>query len=243
MIPHPALAIAEKFIIPESHSSVPFQAVHRGKSHLAFHVLDAHSRLGSIRRASSFKIHLKKHGWDTSACSRFPPRDHSLTEVWRSTEPEGGQVSISGGSPYSQVLPLSGLSESWDSDPFFSLPLDPCKSITLPAPQVFIACSDIFLLVTVALPLIQAELTSVVPPSSSLLFAPSPQSAPDNEQFFLSSLRASPAASSRYSSPLASTPPETVPGFITDFGVQLSSCLAANDWTRNAWQDQGIQFV
>jgi hypothetical protein len=65
--------------------------------------------------------------------------------------------------------------------------------------------------------------------------------APENEQFFASTSHASPASSSGYSSPMATTPaltPEIGSAFLTD----ISSYLA-HDWTRNAWLDHGIQFV
>jgi hypothetical protein len=137
VIPHLALAIAGKSIVPESLSSVPFRVVHRGKSYLVFRVLDANSRLDSIRRSSSFKTHLKKHGLDPSTYLRFSTPDHSPVEVWRSTQPEGimeGQVSAPNGSScngeISLPVPELGLSELWDSETLFSLPMDPCKSIT-----------------------------------------------------------------------------------------------------------------
>ena len=136
--PRPAPAIAGRSIIPQSLSSVPFRVVHRGRSRLAFHVLDAYSRLGSIRRSSSFRTHLKKHGVDPNAYTGRSKRDRSPTEAWRSTEPErieGGQGSVHNGSPCNQELPLSGLglSEPWDPDQYLSLPVVPCRSITLPA--------------------------------------------------------------------------------------------------------------
>ncbi len=137
MILHPALAIAGKSIILESLSSVPLRVVHRGKSYLVFHVLDANSRLDSIRRSSSFKTHLKKHGLDPSTYLKFATPDHSPVEVWRPLQPEGimeGQGSTSNGSScnreISLLVPEPGLPELWDSDPLFSLSVDPCKSIT-----------------------------------------------------------------------------------------------------------------
>lgn len=135
MIPHPVLAIAGKSIIPESLSSVPFRVVRRGESHLAFHVLDAYSRLGSIRRSSSFRTHLKKHGVDPSAyIAEFSQRDRSPAEAWQEIERiKAGQASVHSGSPCSQELPLSGPLEPWDPDQFLSLPVVPRRSITLPA--------------------------------------------------------------------------------------------------------------
>src|SRR5579863_6476991 len=89
-----------------------------------FHrVIDAYSRLYSILRSSSFKIHLKKHGLDPNDYM-FPQRDHSPTQVLRSTEPEGikeGQVSNLGDSSRNQAMPFLGPLDSWD--PFLSLPL------------------------------------------------------------------------------------------------------------------------
>lgn len=135
MIPHPAPAIAGKFIIPESLSSVPLRVVRRGKSYLVFHVLDANSRLDSIRRSSAFKTHLKKHRLDPSTYLKSPTPDHSPVEVWQSLQPEGimeGQVSTSNGSSCNQeislLVPGPGLLELWDPDPIFSLPVDHCKS-------------------------------------------------------------------------------------------------------------------
>jgi len=227
-IPRPALAIAGKSITPQSLSSVPFRVVRRGESYLAFHVLDAYSRLGSIRRSSSFRTHLKKHGVDPNAYTGYPQRDRSPVEAWQPTELErieGGQVSVHNGSPYNQELPLSGPSEPWDPlvDQFLSLPVVPSVPMVM-----------------------QPELTSVVSASSPLLFAPCPRMAPDNGHYFLSPPGGSPESSSPYSSPMTSTPiltPETGSGFLTDISVQLSSCLAAQDWTRTAWQDHGIQFI
>jgi hypothetical protein len=180
----------------------------------------------SIRRSSSFKTHLKKHGLDPSTYLRFSTPDHSPVEVWQSIQPEGmmeGQVATPNGSScngeISLPVPELGLSELWDS---FSLPGDP------------------------SLPLIlQPELSSVVSSSSPMLLAPTPRMAPESEQFFTP--RASPASSSGYSSPMTTTPaltPELGPGFLTDIGVQLNSYLPiAHDWARNPWLDHGIQFV
>jgi len=179
----------------------------------------------SIRRSSSFRTHLKKHGKDPSAYrAEFSQRDRSPAEAWQEIERiTAGQVSVHSGSSCNQELPLSGPLEPWDPDQFLSLPVVP------PVPMVM-----------------QPALTSIVSSSSPLLFAPSPRIASDNGNYFLSPSGGSPESSSPYSSPMSLTPiltPETGPGFITDFDVQLSSCLAAQDWTRNAWQDPGIQFV
>lgn len=137
MILHPALAIVGKFIIPESLSSVPLRVVRRGKSYIVFRVLDANSRLDSIRRSSSFKTHLKKHGLNPSTYLRFSTPDHSPVEVWQPIQPEGimeGQVSTPSGSSCNRetsfLFPEPGLPELWDSDPLLSFPVDPCKSIT-----------------------------------------------------------------------------------------------------------------
>lgn len=146
MTPHPALAIAGKSIILESLSSVPLMVVRRRKSYLVFHVLDANSRLDSIRRSSSFKTHLKKHGLDPSTYLEYSTPDHSPVEVWGSTQPEGimeGQVSTPSSSYNREIslhIPEPGL--LWDSDPLLSLPMDPCKSI-LPT-RVLTSCNDIF---------------------------------------------------------------------------------------------------
>lgn len=146
VILHPALAIAGKSIIPESLSSAPFRIARRGKSYLVFHVLDANSRLDSIRRSSSFKTHLKKHGLDPSIYLRFSTPDESPVEspveVWRSTQPEGimeGQVSTPNGSSSSQEFSLlAPETELWGSDSLFSLPMDPCKSITFADPSPYL---------------------------------------------------------------------------------------------------------
>jgi len=94
---------------------------------------------------------------------------------------------------------------------------------------------------------LQPEFTSVVSSGSPMLLAPTPRMAPENEQFFASALKTSPASSSGYSSPMATTPaltPEIGSAFLTDIGEQFSSYLpTAHDWTRNAWLDHGIQFV
>ena len=99
----------------------------------------------------------------------------------------------------------------------------------------------------VSTPVLQPELTSVVSSSSPLHLTPSPQMAPNNEQFFFSTPRTSPLSSSQYSSPTATpvmTPETGSSGFLGDISMELSSCLATTqDWTRNAWQAQGIQFV
>jgi hypothetical protein len=142
VIPHPALAIAGKSITPEGLTSVPLRIVRRGKSYFVFHVLDdANSRLDSIRRSSSFKTHLKKHGLDPNAYLRFSTPDHSPVEVWQSTQPEGimeGQVSTADDSSSNGEVSLlalePGLPELWDSDSLFSFPMDPCKSITVADP-------------------------------------------------------------------------------------------------------------
>jgi hypothetical protein len=145
--PHPALAIAGKSTIPGSLSSVPFRVVRRRKSHLVLHVLDVNSRLDSIRRSSSFKTHLKKHGLDPSAYLKFSTPDHSPAEVWRSPQPEGimeGQVSTPSSS-YNQEISLSIPEPDlfWDSNPLLSLPVDPCKSITFVSP-VLTSCNNVF---------------------------------------------------------------------------------------------------
>jgi len=182
----------------------------------------------SIRRSSSFKTHLKKHGLDPSKYLGFSNRDHSPVEVWQSTEPEGvkeGQVFIPNGPSCNQEIrfpvPEHGLPELWNSDQLLSLPMNPSVPLIL-----------------------EPEFTAVVSTSSPLLLSPS---APDNGQYFASTPQASPASSSRYSSPMATTPvltPEIGSAFLTDFGVQLSSCFGtAQDWTRSAWLDHGIQFV
>ena len=132
MIPRPALAIAGKYILPKSPSSAPFRVVRRGESYLASRILDAYSRLDSIRRLSSFKTHLKKHGWDPSTPTGFSQRDHSLTTDEGFQE---GQVSMLNGN---QEIQLSDLPESWNSDlnPNSFL-LDPCKSIYLMHPLTY----------------------------------------------------------------------------------------------------------
>jgi len=145
VIPHPAPATAGKSIIPESLSSAPLRVVRRRKSYLVFHVLDANPRLDSIRRSSSFKTHLKKHGLDPSTYLEFSTPDHSPVEVWRSTQPEEimeGQVSTSNDSLYNRdtslPVPEPGLLELWDSDPLLSFPVDPCKSITIADPSAYL---------------------------------------------------------------------------------------------------------
>jgi len=181
----------------------------------------------SIRRSSSFKTHLKKHGLDPSTYLKFSTPSHSPVEDWRSLQPEGimeGQVSTPSGSSCNQeIIPELGLHELWDSDPLLSLPVDPSVPLIL-----------------------QPELISVDPSSSPMLLAPSPRMAPESELFFASTTRASPASSSRYSSPMATTPiltPEIESAFLNDIGLQLGSCFPAHDWTQNAWLDHGIQFV
>jgi len=179
----------------------------------------------SIRRSSSFRTHLKKHGVDPNAYTGYSKRDRSPIEAWRSTElerVEGGQVSVQTGSSCYQELPLS-LPETWDPDQFLSLPVVPSVPIMV----------------------MQPELTSMVSssPPPPLLFAPSSQIAPDNGHYFLSPSRGSPESSSPYSSPMTSTPiltPDTGSEFLNDISIQLSNCLAAQDWTRNAWQDHGL---
>jgi len=184
----------------------------------------------SIRRSSSFKTHLKKHKLDPSTYLRFTTPDHSPVEVWPSIQPEGimeGQVSTPNGSSCNREMSLlvhePGMPELWDSDPLLSLPVD------------------------LSVPLIlQPELTSVVPSSSTMLLAPTPRMAPESEPFFASTTRASPASSSGYSSPMTTTPvltPEITSALLTDIGVQLSSCLPTDyDWTGNAWLGHGIHF-
>jgi len=175
----------------------------------------------SIRRSSSFRTHLKKHGVDPNAYTGYSKRERSPVEAWQSTEikrVEGGQVQ--NGPPCNQELPLS-LPETWDPDQYLSLPVVPSVPVMG----------------------MQHELTSVVSSSPPLLFAPSPQIAPDNGHYFLSPPRGSPESSSRYSSPMTSTPiltPETGSDFLNDISVQLSNCLAAQDWTRNMWQDHSL---
>jgi len=145
VIPHPALAIAGKSTIPPSLSSAPLRIVRQGESYLALHVLDVNSRFVSIRRSSSFKTHLKKHGLDPSIYLEFSSRDHSPVEVWQSTEPEGikeGQVFNPNGPSCSQEIrlpvPESGLPELWDPDQLLSHPLYPCKFITLLSPSAYL---------------------------------------------------------------------------------------------------------
>jgi len=185
----------------------------------------------SIRRSSSFKTHLKKHGLNPSVYLRFPTPDHSPVEVWGSTQPEGtleGQVSTPSDSScnreVSLLAPEPGLPELWDPYPLSSFPMDPFPLI------------------------LQPEHTSVVSSNSPMLLAPAPRMALESDQFFASTLRASPASSSEYSSPMTTTPaltPEIESAFLTDIGgLQFSSYLPiANDWTRNAWLDHDIQFV
>jgi len=179
----------------------------------------------SILRSSSFKVHLKKHGLDPSEHPEFATRDRSPAEVWQATEPEGvnqGQVPSIGDSSHNQAIPLPGPSNSWEA--FFSLPID----------------TDSLLM--------QPGLTSRVSSNSPLLVAPTPQIPPDyNAGYFLSPLRASPEASSRYSSPMAPTPvltPERELGFVNDINAQVNPCLGTTqDWMSRAWQDQGMRFV
>jgi hypothetical protein len=110
VILRPALAIAGKYILPKSPSSVPFRVVRRGEYYLAFHVPDAYSRLDSIRRLSSFKTHLKKHGWDSKTSTGSSQRGNSLTTDEGIQEE---QVPMLNGN---QEIQLSGLPESWNSE-------------------------------------------------------------------------------------------------------------------------------
>jgi len=178
----------------------------------------------SILRSSSFRIHLKKHGLNPDNYSEFSKRSESPVEVSQSIEPggiTGGQDSSLYGSSFNQGAPLPGPSNSWDSllssvDP--SMPL-----VMLP------------------------EYTPEVSCNSPLLLASSSQFAMDySHGYFLSppSLGASSAASSRYSSPVASTQVMT-PEFVSNVSVQSSRCsMPQLDWTGNGcWPDYGIPFV
>lgn len=246
MIPRPAPGIAEKYITLQNLSSVPIRVVRQGILYLSFQVLDVYFWPCSIRRSSAFKNHLKKHGLDPG---KYSTRDHSPTKVRGSTEPKGireGQVFSFHGSSSNQEIPLASLPNSWDS--FF---LDSRKSIILPVPRperAQLIFYDILSASIAAAPLaMQPELTSGIPCSQPLLLAPSPRIAPDyNGGYYLSPPRASPEASSRYSSPMAPTPaltPETVPGFTSDVSLQLSPCRATPRLDTSAWQDHGIWFV
>jgi hypothetical protein len=127
-IPRPAHAIAGKSITQESHSSALFRAVRQGKSYLTFPIRDAYSRLCSILRSSSFRIHLKKHGLNPDNYPEFSKRSESPAEVSQSIEPggiTGGQDSGFYGSSFNQDGPLPGPSNSWDS---LLSSVDPCKS-------------------------------------------------------------------------------------------------------------------
>ncbi|KAF8484635.1 hypothetical protein DFH94DRAFT_714963 [Russula ochroleuca] len=226
----------------------------------------------SIRRLSSFKTHLKKHGLDPSTSTGSSQRDHSLTT---DEEIQEGHVSMLNGNPEIQ---LSDLPESWNSnldsnqfllDPFPLLMQPDLSSVVssgsplllAPSPRIASDNGQFFLSTPrsspasssryssplASTPIMQPELTSVFSSSSPLHLTPSPRMAPDNEQFFFPTPRTSPVSSSKYSSPTA-TPvltPEIGSGYLSDISAELvSSCLAtAEDWTRNAWQAHGIQFV
>lgn len=249
MIPRLARAIAGKSMLLANLSSVLSPVVHRGKSYLTFYVLDAYSWLYSILRSSSFKIHLRKHGLDPSEYPEFASREQSPTEVYQSTEPEGireGQASSIGSSSHNQAIPLPGLPSTWDA--FLSLPMDAGRSINMSFLRELTSCCGPLSPTTTADPLLmQPELTSRISSNSPLLLAPAPQIAPDyNAGYFLSPPRASPEASSRYSSPMAPTPvltPEM--GFVNDINAQMNPCLVgtARDWMSSAWQDQGMRYV
>jgi len=182
----------------------------------------------SILRLSSFRVHLKKHGLNPDDYMESFKRSQSPVEVSRSIEPRritGGQDSSLYASSFNQEAPLSDPANSWDS--LFSS-VDPSMPLVMP-------------------PEYNPELSC----GSPLLRASSSQFPLDyNPGYFLSpsSLGASSAASSRYSSPVASTQvmtPEMESGFVGDVSVQpRCSVPQQQDWTGNGyWQAYGIQFV
>jgi len=243
-IPRPVHAIAGKSIIPEILSSAFFRAVRQGTSYFTFPILDTYSRLCSILRSSSFRVHLKKHGLKPDDYMEFSTRSQSPVEVPRPIEPEGitgGQDSSHYGSSFNQEAPLPGPSSSWDS--LFSS-VDPCKSTT-----GLLVIRELTTSPVAAMPLVMLpEYTPEVSCNSPLLLASSSQFPLDyNHGYFLSpsSLGASSAASSRYSSPVASTQvmtPEMESGFVSD--VSLRCSVPQQDWTGNDyWQAYGIPFV
>jgi len=184
--------------------------------------------MSSILRLSSFRVHLKKHGLKPDDYMEFSKRSQSPVEASQSIEPggfTGGQDASLYGSSYNQEAPLPGPSnaDAWDS---LLSSVDPLMPLVM-------------------LP----EYTPEVSCSSPLLLASSSQFPLDyNHGYFLSpsSLGASSAASSRYSSPVASVmTPEMEPGFVSDVNIQQIHCsVPQQDWTGNGcWQAYGIPFV
>jgi len=224
-----APAIAGKYTITESLSSVPFLAVRQSKRYLTFQLLDAYCQFCRILRLSSFKTHLKKHGLDPDEYPGLPKRDNPFVEVWQLAEPQAmNEVQVSGlrDPTLNPEISLPDLPDAWDQ--FLSIPLNPSAPLVM-----------------------QPGLTSEVSYSSPMVLAPSPRVAQTyNAGYFLSPPRPSPVSSSRYSSPMAPTPvlsPRIMPEFLGGIDVQSNPCSATGttiqDWTASVWQGHGIQFV
>jgi hypothetical protein len=100
--------------------------------------LDAYSRLYSILRSSSFKIHLKRHGLDPNDYG-FSKRDHSPAQALRIKEGQVSDLQV-GDSSYTQAMPFLGPLDPWD--PFLSL-VESGRSINVPVLRELTSCHAI----------------------------------------------------------------------------------------------------